>query len=96
MVALCCIVEGATLILPAAGLEDGTLGYLNIAALKYGFQLLSSLGGMKVWLAVVTAPCLRKALLQLAAMLCKMISCRLQQLRLLPSCYPACKLERRV
>jgi hypothetical protein len=31
-----------------SGLEDGTLGYLNIAALKYGFQLLSSLGGMKV------------------------------------------------
>ncbi|WIA41880.1 hypothetical protein OEZ86_009204 [Tetradesmus obliquus] len=32
---------------PPAGLEDGTLGYLNIAALKYGFELLSSLGGMQ-------------------------------------------------
>jgi predicted MFS family arabinose efflux permease len=83
-------------ILHAAGLEDGTLGYLNIAALKYGFQLLASLGGMKVKCAVVAAPCLRTALLQLAAMLCKIISCRLQQQWLLPSCYPGCKLERKV
>ena len=31
-----------------AGLEDGTLGYLSIAALKHGFNLLDQLGGMKV------------------------------------------------
>jgi hypothetical protein len=37
-----------------AGLEDGTLGYLNIAALKYGFELLSSLGGMQVSCRAVT------------------------------------------
>jgi molybdenum cofactor sulfurtransferase len=31
-----------------AGLEDGTLGYLGIAALKHGFNLLDQLGGMRV------------------------------------------------
>lgn len=33
---------------PPAGLEDGTLGFLNIAALKHGFNMLQQLGGMKV------------------------------------------------
>lgn len=33
---------------PPAGLEDGTLGFLNIAALKHGFDMLNKLGGMQV------------------------------------------------
>jgi len=31
-----------------AGLEDGTLGFLNIIALKHGFRQLQQLGGMQV------------------------------------------------
>lgn len=33
---------------PPAGLEDGTLGFLNIAALRHGFAMLDRLGGIKV------------------------------------------------
>lgn len=45
-----CTAEEAWAVLsaPPAGLEDGTLGFLNIAALKHGFKLLDKLGGMKV------------------------------------------------
>lgn len=38
----------AVLSAPPAGLEDGTLGFLNIASLKHGFAMLAKLGGMKV------------------------------------------------
>jgi selenocysteine lyase/cysteine desulfurase len=37
----------AVLSAPPAGLEDGTLGFLNIAALKHGFALIKQLGGMQ-------------------------------------------------
>jgi hypothetical protein len=34
--------------MPCTGLEDGTLGFLNIAALKHGFAMMDKLGGIKV------------------------------------------------
>lgn len=45
-----CTAEDAWAVMsaPPAGLEDGTLGFLNIAALKHGFVMLDRLGGMKV------------------------------------------------
>jgi len=45
-----CTAEDAWAVMsgPPAGLEDGTLGFLNIAALKHGFNMLQQLGGMKV------------------------------------------------
>jgi len=44
-----CTAEDAWAVMsgPPAGLEDGTLGFLNIAALKHGFNMLQQLGGMK-------------------------------------------------
>lgn len=48
--ALRAAIEDAWHVLSAApaGLEDGTLAFLSIIALKHGFNLLRSLGGMKV------------------------------------------------
>lgn len=45
-----CTAEDAWAVMsaPPAGLEDGTLGFLNIAALKHGFDMLNKLGGMQV------------------------------------------------
>lgn len=46
----------AVLSAPPAGLEDGTLGFLNIAALKHGFAMLDRLGGIKVGFLNNTLP----------------------------------------
>jgi selenocysteine lyase/cysteine desulfurase len=52
-----CTAEDAWAVMsaPPAGLEDGTLGFLNIAALKHGFAMLDKLGGIKVRTAAVAA-----------------------------------------
>jgi len=44
-----CTAEDAWAVMsgPPAGLEDGTLGFLNIAALKHGFNMLQQLGGIE-------------------------------------------------
>lgn len=69
-----CTAEDAWAVMsaPPAGLEDGTLGFLNIASLKHGFAMLDRLGGIKVGVVLLTCllTCTVSVMSQISAVCC--------------------------